>query len=137
MIGGFKERCGENGGIFESLLPVTTSSQQHGAWINSKVIWNLREIQCKILVLCTFRDIAQRRLVEKNNNKHQRDPPCPQQWHVGLRPKADNNPGLKKVSLNLSSWYNYGRFREEPDLECCKTQHNELDRQPDFCFQSV
>lgn len=43
----------------------------------------------------------------------------------------------KKVSLNLSSWYNYGKFREEPDLECCKTQHNELDRQPDFCFQSV
>lgn len=26
---------------------------------------------------------------------------------------------------------------EEPDLHCCKTRHNELDRQPDFCFQPV
>lgn len=23
----------------------------------------------------------------------------------------------------------------EQDLDCCKTRHNELDRQPDFCFQ--
>lgn len=61
----------------------------------------------------------------------------------------DINNGTLVISQNLTKVQGWKGFlwarlpgviivgSEEPDLECCKTQHNELDRQPDFCFQPV